>query len=68
MLSANATALYFCLCCIIHILYFLQGQKERVEEDDEYSHIAFEDEYDEDTRSLESNEDEEEVKSTFHTN
>ena len=34
---------------------------------DEYSHIASEDEYDEDTRSLESNRDEEEVKSTFHT-
>ena len=34
---------------------------------DEYSHIASEDEYDEDTRSLDNNEDEKEVKSTFHT-
>lgn len=33
---------------------------------DEYSHITFKDEYYEETRSLDSNEDEEEVISTFH--
>ena len=34
---------------------------------DEYSHINSEDEYDEDTQSLDRNEKEEEVKSTFNT-
>ena len=46
----------------------LQRQKERFEQVDEYSHIASDDEYDENTRSLDSNEDEEEFKYNFHTN
>lgn len=43
-----------------------KGHYERSEEVDEYIHIVSKDEYDEDTRSLDNNENEE-VNSVFHT-